>query len=61
MTGQVVFVTIIVAANMKLFSFSHSYSAIYIITIVSSASLGYVTWLVVNFFDLGNLEHTFSR
>lgn len=61
MTGQVVFVTIIVAANMKLFSFSHSYSILYVFTIVISASLGYVTWLVVNYFDLGNLEHTFTR
>lgn len=60
-TGQIVFVTIIVAANMKLFSFSHSYSLLYITTIILSASLGYVTWLVVNYFDLGLLEHTFMR
>jgi hypothetical protein len=61
MTGQIVFVTIIVAANMKLISFSHSYSTIYVITIVLSACLGYVAWLVTNYFDLGNLEHTFAR
>lgn len=61
MTGQIVFVTIIVAANLKFFSFTNSYSLIFVILIVLSSSLGYVTWLVVNYFDLGNLEHTFYR
>lgn len=60
-TGQVVFVTIIVAANLKIFSFACSYSVLLVFFVVSSASLGYVTWLVVNYFDLGNLEHTFFR
>lgn len=46
---------------MKLLSFSHSYSIIYVFLIILSAALGIFVWLLANWFDLGNLEHTFSR
>ena len=61
MTGQAVFVSIVFCANFKLFSFSHSYSVLYVITIALSACLGYFVWWLVNLLDLGSLEHTFMR
>ena len=61
MTGQVVFVAIIFLANLKLFSFSYSYSIAYYFLIVLSGLLGILVWLLANFFELGALEHTFGR
>lgn len=61
MMGEGIFVTIIVLCNLKLLSFSNSYSYLYVFFLVLSAALGYLTWLVLHTFDLGDLEHTFTR
>lgn len=60
-TGQVVFVSVIVVANLKIISFAFSFSLLLVVMMVLSASLGYVTWVVVNTFDQGKLEHTFKQ
>ena len=61
MTGEIVFVTIIVASNLKLFSFSYSYSFSYVFLIILSAMLGYITWLVENYLYFDNLQDTFGE
>lgn len=61
MTGQVVFVTVIILCNFKMFSFAHSYSVLFLVLIFGSAALGFILWLFGNYFDLGALEHSFWR
>ena len=53
--------TIVVATNLKILSFASSYSILMVFLLVLSAALGFISWLVVNYFDLGILEHTFYR
>ena len=60
-SGQVVFVVIVMVSNLKICSFANSYSLILVILLIGSAALGFLTWYVVNFFELGSLEHTFTR
>ena len=60
-TGQVVFVVIVMIANFKIVCFAHSFSLLMSILLIGSAALGYITWYIVNFFELGTLEHTFWR
>ena len=61
MMGQAIFATIIVIANLKILCFAFSYSIALIILLVVSAVLGYITWYILHMFDLGPLEHSFTR
>lgn len=59
--GECAFTMVIIAATLKLVSFTSSYSLIFMILVIGSISLGFITWYIVNTFDLGLLEHTFGK
>jgi hypothetical protein len=61
MTGQGIFILIIVLVNFKILSFANSYSPLLIFSLVASVALAILTWFLIGLLDFGLLEHTFSR
>lgn len=61
MTGQSIFIAVIVLVNLKILSFANSYSLLMVFSLVASVGLALFTWFVLGFINLGLLEHTFAR
>ena len=61
MTGQAIFIIVIIMVNFKIFSFANSYSPLMITALTFSVSLGILTWFIVGQLDFGLLEHTFGQ
>ena len=61
MTGQAIFLLIIIVANFKVLSFANSYSFLMVLSLTLSIGIGILTWYILGILDLGLLEHTFGR
>jgi hypothetical protein len=55
-----VYLGVVIVSNMKILTFSFSFSPLVIFTQVISIGSFFVTWLWVSSFDLGQVEMSFS-
>jgi hypothetical protein len=58
--GHTIYWAVVLLASLKILTFSYSYSPLVIFMMLGSMGCFFATWLWVNTFDIGELEHSFN-
>ena len=57
--GQMIYMAVVVISNLKIMTFSYSFSVLNIFANSASIALFFMSWIWVSSFDIGEIEHSF--